>query len=174
MPKAAEHLSLYQLTIEPETPFEALFKRRQLKIPDRRTGPRALGRDAGALRRGRDCPLTKFPTTRAPGAECRHNLVYWRYGEYVGVGPGAHGRIGIGDQRRATMTEKHPERWLAQVESGGHGLIVDEPLRREGAGRRISADGAAPSPRASISSRYQALSGQPLDPAQIMLCKSMD
>jgi coproporphyrinogen III oxidase-like Fe-S oxidoreductase len=65
-----------------------------------------------------------------PDAECRHNLVYWRYHEYAGIGPGAHGRLDIDGTRRATATEKRPEAWLAKVETQGHGLITDEPLSR--------------------------------------------
>ena len=65
------------------------------------------------------------------GAECRHNLVYWRGDDYVGIGPGAHGRIVENGRRVATATEKRPESWLMRVESLGHGLIVDEVLTRE-------------------------------------------
>ncbi len=66
-----------------------------------------------------------------PGAECRHNLVYWRAHEYAGVGPGAHGRLDIDGRRRATMTEKRPEAWLMRVESLGHGQITDDLLTAE-------------------------------------------
>jgi oxygen-independent coproporphyrinogen-3 oxidase len=63
-----------------------------------------------------------------PGAESRHNLVYWRSGEYAGVGPGAHGRLNALGGRIATSTERHPEKWLARVEAEGHGLVEDEQL----------------------------------------------
>ena len=70
----------------------------------------------------------RFPTTPGPGAESRHNLVYWRYGEYAGVGPGAHGRLLTPRGRLAQATEKHPEMWLTIVETEGHGLVEDVSL----------------------------------------------
>src|SRR5690606_3796278 len=66
----------------------------------------------------------------APGQESRHNLLYWRYGEYAGVGPGAHGRICADSGRLATVTESHPETWLASVEANGHGLILRDPVSK--------------------------------------------
>ncbi|OYY58892.1 MAG: hypothetical protein B7Y61_24300 [Rhizobiales bacterium 35-66-30] len=65
-----------------------------------------------------------------PGAEARHNLVYWRYGTYAGIGPGAHGRLAVDGARRATFTQKLPEKWLEQVEANGHGIVSDETLAR--------------------------------------------
>ena len=64
----------------------------------------------------------------------RHNLVYWRYGEYAGIGPGAHGRLVTGNARLATATEKHPETWLERVERDGHGVIDEEVLTSEAEG----------------------------------------
>ncbi|MCC5979841.1 MAG: coproporphyrinogen III oxidase, partial [Salinarimonas sp.] len=66
-----------------------------------------------------------------PGAQSRHNLVYWRYGEYVGIGPGAHGRVVTPLGRMASETEKHPETWLAMTEKQGHGVTVFDALTRE-------------------------------------------
>ena len=63
-----------------------------------------------------------------PGEESRHNLLYWRYGEYAGVGPGAHGRLVVDGARHATSTERNPERWAARVEQHGHGIIEETPL----------------------------------------------
>jgi putative oxygen-independent coproporphyrinogen III oxidase len=118
---AGAHLSLYQLTIEPETPFAALHARGKLKMPD--------GDTAGAfydltqeLTGGAGLPAYEVSNHATPGEECRHNLLYWRYGEYAGIGPGAHGRIVVGGVRQSTATERNPERWAAQVESRGHGL----------------------------------------------------
>ena len=98
------------------------------------------------------------------GAECRHNLVYWRAHEYAGIGPGAHGRLDIDGVRHAISTEKRPEAWLMRVEASGHGVVVDDHLNSEERadefllmGLRL-AEGIDPG-------RYLALSGRPLDPA---------
>ncbi len=159
--EAGEHLSLYQLTIEPDTPFAALHAGGKLALPDD-----DLGRDLYDLTLDQ-CAAAGLPAYEVsnharPGAECRHNLVYWRYGEYAGIGPGAHGRLIVDGARRATATEKRPEGWLMRVESLGHGVTVDDPLSRaEQAdefllmGLRL-AEGIDPQ-------RYAALAGRPLD-----------
>ena len=64
------------------------------------------------------------------GEECRHNLLYWRYGEYAGIGPGAHGRVLMDGARHATLTEKLPERWLERVEAQEHGMLESTPLSK--------------------------------------------
>jgi putative oxygen-independent coproporphyrinogen III oxidase len=118
---AGTHLSLYQLTIEPGTPFAALHGRGKLVVPD--------GEAAGAfydltqeMTERAGLPPYEISNHAAPGQECRHNLLYWRYGEYAGIGPGAHGRIVVDGARQATSTERNPERWAAAAERGGHGL----------------------------------------------------
>jgi len=105
-------------------------------------------------------------THARPGAECRHNLVYCRYAEYAGIGPGAHGRLLVDGTRRATATEKRPETWLMRVEALGHGVTVDDALSRDEQadefllmGLRL-AEGIDPA-------RYAALAGRPLDAARI-------
>ena len=127
--EAAEHLSLYQLTIEEGTPFAALHRSGRLAVPDAEAA-RALWDVTQDTCEAAGLPAYEISNHARPSAECRHNLVYWRSGEYAGVGPGAHGRIEDASARRATATERHPERWLARVEQFGHGLIVDEPLGR--------------------------------------------
>ena len=122
-----EHLSLYQLTIEAGTPFAALHRSGRLVVPDAEAA-RALWDVTQEVCDAAGLPAYEISNHARPGAECRHNLVYWRSGEYAGVGPGAHGRIDDGHGRRATATERHPERWHARVEEAGHGLIVDERL----------------------------------------------
>ncbi len=126
--EAAEHLSLYQLTIEPGTPFFGLHKAGKLIVPDE-----DLGRDLYDLTQqicaDAGLPAYEVSNHARPGAECRHNLVYWRGHEYAGVGPGAHGRLNIDGRRYATETEKKPEAWLELVETQGHGLTVDEKLQ---------------------------------------------
>ena len=122
-----EHHSLYQLTIEDGTPFAALHRAGKLKVPDG-----DLARDLWDVTQ-ETCEAAGFSAYEIsnharPGAESRHNLVYWRSGEYAGVGPGAHGRLNAQGGRIATATERHPEKWLARVEAEGHGLVEDERL----------------------------------------------
>jgi oxygen-independent coproporphyrinogen-3 oxidase len=122
-----EHHSLYQLTIEDGTPFAALHRAGKLKVPDG-----DLARDLWDVTQ-ETCEAAGFSAYEISnharsGAESRHNLVYWRSGEYAGVGPGAHGRLNALGGRIATSTERHPERWLARVEAEGHGLVEDERL----------------------------------------------
>jgi putative oxygen-independent coproporphyrinogen III oxidase len=127
---AGEHLSLYQLTIEPETMFERLAEAGKLKLPDN-DAQRALWdvTQEATIRAG--LPAYEVSNHARPGAECLHNLIYWRYGEYAGVGPGAHGRINTARGRRAQATERHPEMWLTCVETEGHGLVEDDVLTAE-------------------------------------------
>jgi putative oxygen-independent coproporphyrinogen III oxidase len=127
--QAAGHLSLYQLTIEPETPFAALHAAGRLAIPDADHG-RKLYDVTQEVCAAAGLPAYEVSNHARPGAECRHNLVYWRCHEYAGLGPGAHGRLDIDGVRRATATERSPEAWLGLVESQGHGLVTDEPLSR--------------------------------------------
>ena len=165
--EAAEHLSLYQLTIEPDTPFAALHAAGKLKIPDEDTA-RALYDTTQEICAAHGLPAYEISNHARPGAECRHNLIYWRTHEYAGIGPGAHGRLDIDGARRATATEKRPETWLMRVEAFGHGLVTDEILLREEQadefllmGLRL-AEGIDPA-------RYAALAGRPLDPNRIRL-----
>lgn len=124
---ACNHLSLYQLTIEPETPFAALHAAGKLSVPD---GDRALElyEITQELTGAAGLPTYEISNHAVPGEECRHNLIYWRMGEYAGVGPGAHGRLEFSDARYATSTERTPERWLERVERHGDGRIETVPL----------------------------------------------
>jgi putative oxygen-independent coproporphyrinogen III oxidase len=165
MALAGEHLSIYQLTIEPDTIFERLWKAGKLKTPDEELG-RALFDATQEIAEAHGMPAYEVSNHARPGAECRHNLVYWRYGEYVGVGPGAHGRILGPDGRRAQATEKHPEMWLTQVESEGHGLIDNTPLSAEEQGDEFLLMGLRL--REGVdSARFAALSGRTLRRRQI-------
>jgi oxygen-independent coproporphyrinogen-3 oxidase len=163
--EAAEHLSLYQLTIEPDTPFAMLHKSGKLVTPDDDTS-RTLYDLTQEVCNAAGLPAYEVSNHARPGAECRHNLVYWRAHEYAGVGPGAHGRLDIDGQRYATMTEKRPEAWLMRVESLGHGLITDDLLTREERadefllmGLRL-VEGIDPA-------RYESVSNRALDPKRI-------
>src|SRR5437588_211694 len=126
--EAAEHLSLYQLTIEQDTPFAALHAAGKLALPDDDRA-RALYDTTQTVCAGAGLPGYEISNHARPGAECRHNLIYWRAQEYAGIGPGAHGRLEINNARHATATEKRPESWLMRVESLGHGLITDDILQ---------------------------------------------
>ena len=163
--EAAEHLSLYQLTIEPDTPFHTLHATGKLVVPDDDAG-RALYDTTQEICDRADLPAYEISNHARSGAECRHNLVYWRAHEYAGIGPGAHGRLDIDGERRAIATEKRPEFWLMRVELLGHGIVTDDLLTR---GERADeflmmglrlAEGIDPA-------RYTALAGRPLDPKQI-------
>jgi putative oxygen-independent coproporphyrinogen III oxidase len=162
---AAEHLSLYQLTIEPGTWFERLHAAGKLVIPDHEAA-RALYDVTQEVCEAHGLPAYEISNHARPGAESRHNLVYWRYGEYAGIGPGAHGRIVTGAGRIATATEKHPETWLAQVEAQGHGILEQDRLTPEEEadefllmGLRLR-EGIDPA-------HYEALAGRPLDERRI-------
>ncbi|GGC52272.1 radical SAM family heme chaperone HemW [Chelatococcus reniformis] len=133
---AAEHLSLYQLTIEPGTWYERLYRAGKLTIPDEDLG-RALWDVTQEVCGRHGLPAYEVSNHARPGRECRHNLVYWRYGEYAGVGPGAHGRLVGPAGRLAMATEPAPEAWLAAVERQGHGLIEAEPLTAEAQGDEL-------------------------------------
>jgi putative oxygen-independent coproporphyrinogen III oxidase len=120
-----EHLSLYQLTIEQGTAFATLARQGKLVLP---------GEDAAAdfyettqeLCEAAGLPAYEISNHARPGAECRHNLIYWRYGDYAGVGPGAHGRLTLRNRRIATEAERLPERWLAAVDAKGSSLAANE------------------------------------------------
>ena len=117
---AAGHLSLYQLTIEPGTAFHAQAARGELDLPDDDLGADLYAATNQLCARAgyRAYEISNF--ARA-GQSSRHNLVYWRYGEYLGIGPGAHSRIGTGARRRAREQVRSPGAWLHQVEGRGHG-----------------------------------------------------
>ena len=129
-----DHLSLYQLTIEPATPFFTLHKSGALKIPgeDRAAELFELTQEMTAAA-GR--PAYEISNHARPGSEARHNLLYWRYGAYAGVGPGAHGRLDLNGKRIATQTERLPERWRETVARNGHGLIEQSTVEPADAAR---------------------------------------
>jgi len=138
-----EHLSVYQLSIEAGTVFHARHRRGELTIPDEE-----VGSDLYELTQDRlaaaGLPAYEISNHARPGAECRHNLVYWRGGDYVGIGPGAHGRLTLdtddtdadtGTTTWATRKHRAPEAWLARVARTGHG--GDPPVKVERRDRQI-------------------------------------
>ncbi len=163
--EAAEHLSLYQLTIEPGTMFEALHRAGKLAMPDDEVG-RVLYDLTQAVCAEAGLPAYEISNHARPGAECRHNLIYWRSGDFVGAGPGAHGRLTLGNGRIATATEKHPETWLARVEEQGSGIITEERLIQMETADEFLVMGLRLAEGIDLA-RYETLSGQPLDPERI-------
>lgn len=116
---AGDHLSLYQLTIEAETVFGAAFRRGELRpLPEEEAG--ALYERTQELMERAGLPAYEVSNHARLGSESRHNLTYWRYGDYVGIGPGAHGRLTSGGRKLAFRQHRAPEAWLAQVEREGH------------------------------------------------------
>ena len=128
---AGDHISLYQLTIEPNTGFAGAYKRGEFNLPkdeiaeEMYMATQEICSEAGL-------PSYEISNHAKPGAECRHNLIYWRYGGYLGVGPGAHGRLPTADGRIATNQAKKPEGWLQKVMEQGHGteaeFVISDPI----------------------------------------------
>jgi oxygen-independent coproporphyrinogen-3 oxidase len=163
---AVDHLSLYQLTIEDGTRFGDLAARGRLRgLPDPELAAdlyeitQDMCGEAGQ-------PAYEVSNHARPGAEGRHNLVYWRYGDYTGIGPGAHGRLSHGDDRLATVAHRAPDAWLEAVETLGSGLAEETlvPPAEQAAemlmmGLRLT-EGVDPR-------RYARLAGAPLDPERL-------
>jgi oxygen-independent coproporphyrinogen-3 oxidase len=115
-----DHLSLYQLTIEEGTPFAGAYRRGEFVLPEDESGAElfALTR---ALTAAAGRPAYEVSNHAAPGQESRHNLLYWQGGDWLGIGPGAHGRLRREDGLRATRQFRAPNRWLESVAAQGHG-----------------------------------------------------
>jgi len=129
---AGDHLSLYQLTIEPGTAFAALARRGELLVPEEEVAA-ALYEATQDRLAAVGLPAYEISNHARPGAECRHNLAYWRYQDYVGIGPGAHGRLTLAGAKHATRQARLPERWLAAVERAGTGIEEMAAIDRDSA-----------------------------------------
>jgi oxygen-independent coproporphyrinogen-3 oxidase len=163
--RAADHLSLYQLTIEEGTPFFDLHRAGKLVIPDDAAAAE-LYRTTQEVCDRRGLPAYEISNHAATGAECRHNLLYWRYGEYAGIGPGAHGRL-IGDRgRRATAMIKSPEAWLQRVESWGDAVEFDDLLSREEEADEMLLMGLRLAEGIDLA-HYREVAGRSLDPKRL-------
>ncbi|MEO9339538.1 radical SAM family heme chaperone HemW [Mesorhizobium sp. SB112] len=164
---AADHLSLYQLTIEEGTRFHTLYSAGKFEIPD---GDEAaeLYRVTQEVTARRGLPAYEISNHARPGAESRHNLVYWRYGEYVGVGPGAHGRFVENGKRVVTIAEKIPEKWLELVEQKGHGITGGELLTRSEEADELLLMGLRLVEGIDLA-RYEALAGKGLSSARMSI-----
>lgn len=127
---AGDHLSVYQLTLEPGTPFHALWRRGKLDPLDEESAA-VLFEATQEVLTAAGMPAYEISNHAAPGAESRHNLIYWRYGDYAGIGPGAHGRLTLDDEKIATQRIRSPEAWLTAVEARGEGSEAPEILNAE-------------------------------------------
>ena len=118
---AGEHLSLYQLTIEPGTAFASRARLGEIVLPEEETAASLFEMTQDRLTAS-GLPAYEISNHAVPGAECRHNLAYWRYQDYAGIGPGAHGRLTRNGHKFATRQYRLPEKWLAGVEAVGNGI----------------------------------------------------
>ncbi|UPY37551.1 radical SAM family heme chaperone HemW [Sediminicoccus sp. KRV36] len=180
---AADHLSLYQLTIEPGTRFATQYARGDFALPAEDDAARMYEATAEEARRFGLVPY-EVSNYAKPGAESRHNLAYWRYGDYLGIGPGAHQRMlrraapaihasGDGGVMLATRRHRAPEEWAARVEQSGHAIVEEEELSPRDRGREALlmglrlAEGVDPA-------RIEARSGlrfvDTVDPAMLSAC----
>ncbi|HLI20322.1 MAG TPA: radical SAM family heme chaperone HemW [Stellaceae bacterium] len=166
---AGDHLSLYQLTIEPGTAFATAFARGDFRLPDDETQG-ALYEVTQDMLAGAGLPAYEISNHARSGQECRHNLVYWRYQDYLGIGPGAHGRLTLDGEKRALKNFRAPETWLGAVEQDGHGgeelLVLSSAERREEMlmmGLRLSGGIARADFRAATGMEIEAA----LDPARV-------
>jgi len=127
---AGEHLSVYQLTIEENTAFAGAWRRGDFTMPPEETAARLYEMTQARLTAA-GLPAYEISNHARPGAECRHNLIYWQGEDYVGVGPGAHGRLTLAGERYATRQHRAPEAWLQAVEAEGHATRERRPLGLE-------------------------------------------
>jgi len=166
---AVDHLSLYQLTIEEGTAFYGLHKAGKFLVPDEEQAA-LLYEATQEITASEGLPAYEVSNHARPGAESRHNLIYWRYGDYAGIGPGAHGRLTRGRDKLATATERNPEGWLAAVESDGHGMIEQELLGSDEQADELLLMGLRLREGVDLA-RWQQLSGRDPDPKreQILL-----
>lgn len=164
---AVDHLSLYQLTIEEGTRFFQLYNAGKFEIPDGEHAAElyAVTQEVTAAH---GLPAYEISNHARPGAESRHNLTYWRYGEYVGVGPGAHGRFVEDGRRIVTIAEKLPERWADLVEERGHGIVGGETLTRSEEADEFLLMGLRLVEGIDLA-RYEQLSGKSLSSARLSI-----
>ena len=151
------HLSLYQLTIEPGTRFATLAAQGKLTPVDPDHGA-TLYELTQAMTAQAGIPSYEISNHARPGQESRHNLIYWRYGDYVGIGPGAHGRRG----GMATLRHKKPENWMGAVDRNGNGLQQEVPLQAEDKAREALLMGLRLGEGVDLA-RIAGLSGLPID-----------
>ena len=160
---AADHLSLYQLTIEPGTKYAAQHRAGLLALPDDDLAARLYDATGEAAARHGLLPYEVSNYAR-PGSESRHNLAYWRYDDYAGIGPGAHGRLTLDGRLTATRRHRAPEPWAERVERQGHGSTAEEILSMQDRAREMLLMGLRLTEGISAA-RFQARTGQNLTEA---------
>ena len=165
------HMSLYQLTIEPGTAYFDLYERGRLVTP---TDDRAADLYDLTQELTEKAGLANYEISNhaQPGQESRHNLLYWRYGEYAGVGPGAHSRLADGENRRALIAERHPETWRELVRTQGHGMVSDSVVPPVDQASEYLLMGLRIAEGIDMD-RYAALAGRELDSSKLAGMKSM-
>ncbi|CAI3951387.1 Coproporphyrinogen-III oxidase HemN (oxygen-independent) or related Fe-S oxidoreductase (HemN) (PDB:1OLT) [Commensalibacter communis] len=122
-----DHLSLYQLTIEPGTIFAKQYRQGKITLPDEELST-AMLTTTEMITNQYGLQAYEISNYAKPGAESRHNLTYWKYKDYIGIGPGAHGRVTLDQTLYATERHKNPVKWLEHVQQNGHALSVKEAL----------------------------------------------
>lgn len=130
IPLAKGHLSLYQLTIDRGTAFYDRRKAEEFVMPDEETSAELYEETCEIMDKA-GLYTYEISNYAAPGHESIHNLAYWRYQEYIGIGPGAHGRIVIEDKKKATGNYEDPEKWLKKIEQNGYGTEIEDDLHNE-------------------------------------------
>ena len=163
---AVDHFSLYQLTIEPGTRFGELYDLGRLKVPADETAAE-MYELTQAMTAAAGLPAYEVSNHARPGAQSSHNLVYWRYGDYAGVGPGAHGRLTLpGGWRLATVTARAPGDWLAAVGAQGHAVVEQTPVNRQDQATEYMLMAMRLAEGADLT-RHRRLAGAPIDAARI-------
>jgi len=167
-----DHLSLYQLTIEDGTAFGDRFARGKLRgLPDESLAADMFARTQ-EICEAAGMPAYEVSNHCRPGQESQHNLIYWRYGDYLGIGPGAHGRISHGGNRSATESHRAPGKWLDEVEARGSGESVRVMLSRTESADEHLLMGLRLTEGIDIA-RHARLAGYPLDPEKIAFLQSL-
>lgn len=159
---APEHLSLYQLSLAPGTALYTAWRAGAFALPDEESAA-TLFEVTQDILSAAGLPAYEISNHARPGAGCRHNLSYWRYQDYLGIGPGAHGRLTLPDgEKQALQTQATPAVWLQQVEQAGHGGLVPETLTAAARGTEMLLMGLRLSEGVMLA-RLEAESGQPLE-----------
>jgi len=166
------HMSLYQLTIEPDTAFARLKAEGKLEVPGDEDAE-ALFEVTQELTDKAGLAAYEVSNHARPGSESRHNLHYWRYGDYAGIGPGAHSRLVINGEKRAIATERHPESWRRMVAEQDHGIITNEVLSGPEQADEMLLMGLRIAEGIDLE-RYQSLAGHPLDQGKIEALSALD